>query len=86
MPAVVMEDMIPVRYESWQDWRAMQVDAARARAERPLVEPQTAPCGHCWGQRRIWHPAPNGEGLIPEVCMPCLGTGRVVSTRSARRT
>lgn len=75
MAAVVIEDSIPVRYESWQDWRAMQ--AARARNERPLVEPHTAPCGHCWGQRRIWHPAPNGEGLIPAVCLPCLGSGRV---------
>lgn len=82
MPAVVMEDMIPVRYESWQDWRAVQVDAARAQAERPLVEPETAPCGHCWGQRRIWSAAPNGEGLIPQVCIHCLGTGRVsVSAR-----
>lgn len=76
MAALVIEDTLPVRYESWQDWRSQKALEARQRAERPLVEPETTPCGHCWGQRRVWRPAANGEGLIPEICLPCLGTGR----------
>lgn len=79
MAALVMEGAIPVRYESWQDWRAQKVREAHERATRPLVEPQTLPCPTCWGQRRIWHAAPNGEGLIPVLCTPCLGTGRIRS-------
>ena len=77
MAALVMEGMIPVRYESWRDWRAQKVADARERATFPLVEPLTVPCGYCWGQRRILRPAANGEGLIPELCTPCSGTGRV---------
>lgn len=77
MAALVIENSIPVRYESWRDWRAQKVREARERASRPLVEPDTIPCPTCWGQRRVWTPAANGEGLIPTICHPCLGTGRV---------
>ena len=77
MAALVMEGPIPVRYDSWQDWRAHRQGEARERELRPLVEPHTIPCPTCWGQRRIWHTAPNGEGLIPTICRPCLGTGRL---------
>ena len=34
-----------------------------------------APCPTCWGQRRIFAPAANGEGLIPHPCPVCLGRG-----------
>ena len=33
-----------------------------------------APCGLCWGQRRIFEDC-NGEGLVPYVCPACLGLG-----------
>lgn len=78
MAALVMEDMIPVRYESWREWRAQKIADASERDLRPLVEPNTVPCGHCWGQRRIFRQAGNGEGLIPTLCGPCSGTGRVL--------
>jgi hypothetical protein len=77
MAALVIEDMIPVRYESWQDWREQKIADAHERRSAPVVEPDSAPCGYCWGQRRILGPAPNGEGLIPQICVPCAGTGRV---------
>lgn len=76
MAAVVMEGAIPVRYESWREWRMEKIREARARALAPLVEPRTEPCGHCWGQRRILTPAANGEGLVPVPCPACGGTGR----------
>lgn len=76
MAALVMEGMIPVRYESWRAWRMQRIIDARERAHAPLVEPHTVPCGHCWGQRRILRPAANGEGLVPQPCDPCGGTGR----------
>jgi hypothetical protein len=77
MAALVMEGLIPVRYESWREWRAQRIADAQERATRSLVEPHTVPCGHCWGQRRIMRAAPNGEGLIPTLCVPCGGAGRV---------
>jgi len=33
-----------------------------------------APCGLCWGQRRIFEDC-NGEGLVPRGCPACLGVG-----------
>jgi len=33
-----------------------------------------APCGMCWGQRRIYENR-NGEGLVPCACPSCLGLG-----------
>lgn len=32
-----------------------------------------APCGRCWGGKRIWHPGP--FGLMPLDCMDCDGLG-----------
>lgn len=76
MAAVVMEGVFPVRYESWRDWRLQKIADAREKAHMPLVEQRTAPCGYCWGQRRILAPAANGEGLVPRACPSCGGTGR----------
>lgn len=49
----------------------------RLIAAAPLVAPGTRPCGHCWGQRRIFRQAAKGEGLIPVTCQVCNGAGRV---------
>lgn len=77
MAAVVMEDQLPVVYDSWEDWRREKVRAAVRCA--PLAEPDTHSCPACWGQRKIFTPAANGEGLIPMPCMTCLARG-IVST------
>lgn len=42
-----------------------------------------APCGLCWGQRRIFEDC-NGEGLVPRVCPACLGVGERPVPRSRR--
>ncbi len=42
-----------------------------------------APCGLCWGQRRIFEDC-NGEGLVPRVCPACLGVGERPVPRSGR--
>jgi hypothetical protein len=42
-----------------------------------------APCGLCWGQRRIFEDR-NGEGLVPRVCPACLGVGERPVPRSRR--
>lgn len=33
------------------------------------------PYGVCAGQRRLFEPARNGEGLVPRTCPMCLGVG-----------
>lgn len=75
--AVVIEDTLPVRYETWAEWRLARWNDLRTRRAQPLVEPSTVFCGTCWGQRRTWRPAANGEGLIPCLCSTCLGRGWV---------
>lgn len=72
--AVVIEDAVPVLYETWADWRQTKSDPHESE---PLIEPGTASCGVCWGQRRTWEPAANGEGLVPILCVACLGRGVV---------
>ncbi|HET6691882.1 MAG TPA: hypothetical protein VFG74_13570 [Miltoncostaeaceae bacterium] len=66
---------VPVRYESWEAWRA---DVTRPLPPAPLVAPQTASCALCWGQGRLWHEARNGEGLVPSECPRCVGAGLVL--------
>lgn len=39
----------------------------------PLPEMTWEPCGHCWGQRVIWHE--DLLGLVPYACGGCGGTG-----------
>ena len=75
MPALVIEDSLLVRYSTWSEWRAAKIGEAARRADVPLVEMGTVQCAHCWGQRRIFEPAPNGEGLVPYPCPSCLGRG-----------
>ena len=76
MAAIVLAGSppIPVRYENWDAWRA---DVTDPLPPAPLIAPGTASCSHCWGQRRVWTPARNGEGLIPQSCEPCGGFGLV---------
>ncbi|MDX6645235.1 MAG: hypothetical protein QOK40_962 [Miltoncostaeaceae bacterium] len=82
MPPIVRAGTLPlpVRYESWCAWRAETADAL---PPAPLIAPHTSSCPYCWGQRRVWEEAPNGEGLVPRVCECCLGTG-LVRTKPAR--
>ena len=75
MPALVFEDSLLVRYSTWLEWREAKVSEATRRAYVPLIEADTVQCSHCWGQRRIFAPAPNGEGLVPHPCPACLGRG-----------
>lgn len=42
---------------------------------RPTVDTVLVPCPACWGQRRIFCYAQNGEGLIPRTCPACRGSG-----------
>jgi hypothetical protein len=56
------------------------------RTATPTAPPEAAPtiwepCSLCWGQRRIFHRSPNGEGLVPRLCTACLGVGERPSDR-----
>ncbi len=64
MAAIVLAGSppIPVRYESWDAWRA---DVTQPLPPAPLIAAGTASCPRCWGQGRIWEAARNGEGLVP---------------------
>ncbi|WP_217915500.1 hypothetical protein [Miltoncostaea marina] len=76
MPTVVEARTIPVRYESWQEWRATVREAAARRAE-PVARVPTEFCALCWGAGRVLGAAPNGEGLVPVPCGWCGGAGRL---------
>ena len=78
MPTVVEAPSILVRYESWEEWRALVREAAARRAE-PIVPVRTEPCAHCWGAGRVLAPAANGEGLVSRPCSWCAGAGRLTS-------
>ena len=67
---------IPVRYESWDAWRA---DVTQPLPPVPLIAAGTASCPRCWGQGRIWEAARNGEGLVPRRCEACAGGGLVLT-------
>jgi hypothetical protein len=70
---------IPVRYASWNDWRA---DLLQPLPPAPLIASATASCPLCWGQGRLWEMARNGEGLVPLDCPTCGGSGLVLTTLS----
>jgi hypothetical protein len=78
MAAIVLEGSppIPVRYETWTEWREMR--PATALPPLPLIPAGARSCATCWGAGRIHEPAPNGEGLVPRRCGGCLGSGLVV--------
>jgi len=80
MPTIVLAGSppIPVRYESWDAWRA---DLTHPVPPAPLVAAGTASCPGCWGQGRVWEPARNGEGLVPHRCGTCAGSGLVLTER-----
>ena len=71
------EDALLVRYSTWREWREVKVAESLRRASVPLIEPETVQCANCWGQRRIFGPAPNGEGLVPHLCVACAGRGHL---------
>jgi hypothetical protein len=70
---------IPVRYENWEAWRA---DVNQPLPPAPLVASVTASCSLCWGQGRLWEAAHNGEGLVPQDCPVCAGSGLVLEEPS----
>lgn len=72
MFAVTEPGSIPVAYPRWHDWRSDRRESA-ARGPVPLLPRATSFCATCWGQGRIWSPARNGEGLIPQCCPACDG-------------
>ena len=72
MFSITEPDSIPVVYPRWRDWRIDRREAADAEP-LPLVPHATSFCAMCWGQGRIWQPARNGEGLIPQRCSYCDG-------------
>lgn len=37
------------------------------------------PCPVCRGQRRVFVASGDGEGYVPETCIPCLGVGEVLT-------
>jgi hypothetical protein len=78
MAAIVLAGSppIPVRYESWEAWRA---DVTQPLPAAPLIAAGTASCPRCWGQGRIWEAARNGEGLVPQRCSSCAGGGLVIT-------
>jgi hypothetical protein len=80
---VVIEEHIPVAYESWAHWR--DECRARRRGSGEFFELDavvvTEFCAHCWGNGRTLSPAPNGEGPIPKACLHCDGRGSVISVR-----
>ena len=56
---------------------ARSLPPRRTAATAPPLAPDPVwePCPFCWGQRRIFHRAANGEGLVPRPCPSCLGVG-----------
>lgn len=74
-PRIQVDDYatgISTIYTDWTEYRAER----RAQAEPvPLLADNPVPCAMCQGQRRIWYPAGNGEGLVPQSCHWCHGTG-----------
>ena len=78
MAAIVLAGSppIPVRYESWDAWRA---DVTQPLPPAPLIAAGTASCPRCWGQGSIWEAARNGEGLVPQRCEACAGAGLVLT-------
>ncbi len=76
MAAIVLEGLerVPVRYEGWSEWR---LELLTPLAPPPLIAPGTGFCAMCWGSGRIHFEAANGEGLVPERCLTCRGSGVV---------
>jgi hypothetical protein len=74
MAAIVLEgvERIPVRYEGWTEWRT-QIPLEPL----PLIAPGTGFCAMCWGSGHIHREAANGEGLVPQQCLTCRGSGVV---------
>ena len=70
------ETRVSVGYASWADWRSQQ-GILPAAPPAPLG---TCFCAICWGAGRVLEPAMNGEGLVPQPCPTCCGTGSVPST------
>ena len=48
-------------------------------ASRAVLELVWTPCSVCWGQRRIFIEAAEGEGYVPISCSLCLGVGDVLT-------
>jgi len=69
------ESRVSVGYASWSDWRSQQGLMPHA----PPAPFGSCFCAICWGAGRVLEPAMNGEGLIPQPCPTCRGTGSVPS-------
>ena len=69
------EPRIAVAYDSWAQWRAEQCFLPEA----PPAPFGSCFCAICWGAGRLLEPAMNGEGLVPQPCPTCCGTGSVPS-------
>jgi hypothetical protein len=72
MPMTVREGAAHNAYIDWAGWRASRI---RSTHDRARVAGRAVPCPNCWGQRRIYVSAGNGEGYVPLTCERCLGTG-----------
>jgi len=64
---------IPVRYQSWTEWRAERLRTSGLRLP-PLLPRGSCFCALCWGAGRFYEPAPNGEGEVPRTCPACQGS------------
>ncbi|WP_217915366.1 hypothetical protein [Miltoncostaea marina] len=54
----------------------------------PSAPPESvwAPCGTCWGQRRLYVALVRGGRLTPRTCPACMGLGeRLCAGRGAGR-
>ncbi len=76
---IVTQDQLPVIYEDWSEWRIEQ--GAAEDVDGP-VERDRVFCPVCWGQRRIYEAAANGEGYVPRPCVHCAGRGTTPRERA----
>ena len=73
----IAEGEPPVRVIQWDR------DEWRSERRRPALPPpapasaETCFCACCRGNGRIYEEARDGEGLVPQTCATCEGTGVV---------
>ncbi len=78
---IITQDELPVIYEDWAEWR---IEKGTAQNAQGLIEPDHVFCVICWGQRRIYEAAANGEGYVPRPCVDCAGRGTTSPAGSRR--
>jgi hypothetical protein len=67
---------LPVLYTDWAEWKALRREGCE---EVPASATTIVFCPTCWGNGRYLEPAANGEGLVPQTCPACDGSGIVVT-------